>query len=685
MRHPAPKVLAEGRPPRRWPDSAVAGLVIVLLVAAVVRFVGVGDVDLRGDEVELYERLQAQPTLGELLKAHYDEFGLNRQMPIPRMAAAFLTLPWGVEVTPFLVRLAFVLAGIAAAAALWWFGLQLGGVGTATILGLMGALNPCNLYWSRTGHVYAFPMLFAALFFAAIARLTINLWCHGRASRGLWWVTCLAGIAACYSHMSAWPAVFLAWGFPLSAWYGRGDRSLATARPLLMCIGAWGLSLAPWGVAFLAPYFGKGELHGVFQQGNAGWYHEVSQMWRLPFVYTFGGGWRSVLTLGLPLVALVDRRTRGYAALLAAYGVVLFVGLTVAQSIGFHSLRYYAPLWPILLAVAALGATAAGSWVVERLRVPPVGVATAGAALLLAATLAPVRALIELRGNPVEYSRISENLDALFPEETPALVNGRLVVEHEMRPHAPQKVVPTFTVSDIGFEQWKNNRWRETAEDFLTRFGDAPLVQQGKNFYDHPEAGPWAFPDDYFARRVVLRNEQALLLQRLVLAPIEDIYGGRGVTEISYNLPEDLIARAEEQGRPAVALWGPGWRYEKTADFRDWRVLTDRAEIHLHNLTDSLLDATVLMDIWVPAGRKRVRVGDQSLHVDRSEDIQLLRVRQRLAPGENVLVLEDVLYPWGRVSMRVAAIRLETEDVRVGAEDSADGGAAGDPGTPATR
>lgn len=671
--------------PKRGSELALWGLLLTILVAGFTRFPDLAAADWRGDEVELYERLQKRPTLGELAQAHFDEFGLNRQMPIPRMAAALVVVPLELEVTPFRVRLVFALAGVFTAIALWWLGLALGGSrygpALATILGLLAASSPFNIYWSRTGHVYAFPMLFAALFYAATVQLTRRILQRGRADWKLWATVVFFAVCACYSHMSAWPAVLVAWAFPVGAWWSRGDHSLRAARPLLMVLGLWGLSLLPWVYAFLAPYFGIGKTHNVFSQENAGSYHEVWAMWRLPFVYTFGGGpWRSVLSLGLPVVALAHRKTRLPAVLIASTAAVIFFCLTVAQSIGFHSLRYYAPVWPLLLTLHGLGIAVLGDELRRRTSMDRRVLGALGATLLLIVSYVPVKALLELRGNPVEYSRIADTLDAHFAAGTPALVNGRFVVQHEMRPHLPEKVIPTFTVSDVGYRMWKDNRWRETAEDFLHRFTDAPLVQQGKNFYDVPEVGPWAFPEANFAHRIVLRNEPALLLERLLLAPIEDIYGGRTVTEISYNTSEDLIARAQADGKAGIVLWGEGWGYTKTPNFKDWRLLTDRAEAVVHNLTSEPLDTRILLDVRTLGGKKKIHInGSAVLTVppppEDTEDTRLLRIRQVFPPGRSVIVLEDPLWTWGQVPLLIASMELESNQVLETnvVEDSASG------------
>ena len=46
-------------------------------------------------------------------------------------------------------------------------------------------------------------------------------------------------------------------------------------------------------------------------------------------------------------------------------------------------------------------------------------------------------------------------------------------------------------------------------------------------------------------------------------------------------------------GAPLLSLYGPAWRYVKTQDYRDWRVLEEQATLDICNLTDKPLSAEV--------------------------------------------------------------------------------------------
>ncbi|MEM6797521.1 MAG: hypothetical protein AAF725_26370, partial [Acidobacteriota bacterium] len=346
--------------------------------------------------------------------------------------------------------------------------------------------------------------------------------------------------------------------------------------------------------------------------------------------------------------------------------VALFAILSLAQSTGFFAVRYYVPLWPLWIVLSGVGVLLLAEALHRRaggVRRPWLLAALAALPLLSAVT--PVRALLALRGNPVELSRLAARLDAEFPAQTPCLVNGMNVVAFEMRPHPPSRVVTTFTVPDIGLAEWRKRDWRSSAETFLRRFPLAPLVQQGRNFYEHPEVGPWDFPESYFARSFELRNEPAIELRRLLLGGSLDFYSSaiensRAVVRVSYNRPDDLLARAREEGREALVFFGDDWGYFKTPDFADWRVLEESSSLIVHNLTETPTRIEVVVHAQAATGAKEIRLRVQGQ--DATDEPFLFpaesgfewRFQVKAKPGATTLELRDELYAVGRAPLLVS-------------------------------
>ncbi|MEM8960900.1 MAG: hypothetical protein AAGD38_05440 [Acidobacteriota bacterium] len=605
-------------------DRRLLLLLGILSLAAFLRLGWLGDVDLRGDEVTYFLDLEDGIEVFDYLSRHFETFGSDRQMPLPRVLGAAVVQGFGLEVDEFSVRLPFALAGIATIPMFWMLGWFLGGLRNdedaeplAATLAFLVAINPYHVYWSRTAHIYVFPMLFLGVALACTAGWTKRLVDGREMDRGGRWF--LAGIVAGstlagYAHMSAWIGAGVLWYVVLGLWLWRHNPPFRWPvrpwpRAVVVAFGVWLLLLLPWAVKFVI---------GLATQNYDPVWDEVTNplnrfvaMWRIPFIMTWGGEWRSLLTLGLPIAAIVLAwRRPGWRRpiwVVLTSVVVLFGALSLAQITGFFAVRYYIPLWPVLILLSGIGVLLLARRL-ERPVLVPVVVGLIGLAMAM-----PLRDLLLLRGNPVEYRRLADALDDNFASETPALVNGMNVVLFEIRPYAPKQVMPTFTVEDIGFGMWKDNDWRGSAESFLQDFPDAVLVQQGRNFYDPELAGPWDFPESYFAESIELRNEPALRLRRRLLAGSTDFYSGavednRAITRIHFNRREDLVDRARAEGRDALIYFDEDWSYFKPDPSSDWRVLRKNATLKLHNLTETTQDIQVALYGIVPEGRKRVQV-----------------------------------------------------------------------------
>ncbi|MEM8929994.1 MAG: hypothetical protein AAGE94_02400 [Acidobacteriota bacterium] len=647
----------------------ILGLFLVLALAAWIRLEGLDTLDTRGDEVELVLMIQDGKQPLPYLAEHFRDFGYTRQLPLPRVLTTAIVQWSSLEASATSVRLPFVWAGALTALAMFWLGVELSSVRLGWVLALLAATNPFSVYWSKTAHIYAFPLLFVAATLAATVRLAKTVDAHGRAGWRSVAVATVCSIAACASHMTAWPAVALCWLLPVGVWLRGMDRSawraalerreswILLAGPIVCAV-----FVAPWAWKFVGALLAQ-RFDPVWSEPQTTGLYSLRSMWRLPFTYGFGSGWRGVLSLGLPLAAFLlppaRPLRRQHILVLGAATAALFVAISSASASGFFALRYYSALWPLWLALTGCGLLAVVDACAER-RAPAWTIWTVAAILLGTTLTPPLRALVSLRGNPVEYSRIAETLDEHLAEGAPALVNGMNVVRIEMRSYMPEKAVPTYTVPDVGLAMWRGNDWRGSAERFLTRFSDAALVQQGKNYYDHPEIGPWEWADRHFSQTITLRNEPALLLQRLDLGASEDFYTDRCVTTIRFNRPEDLLDRARQAGEPVVVLWGDGWQYGKSLNLQDWRVLEERATLHLHNLTDSFRRVRLELRAATGNGLKRITIGERETWDVEAGELQSRQIAWVARPGLNVIELTDELWSIGRIQLLVSQVEVDT-------------------------
>ncbi|MCG8458534.1 MAG: glycosyltransferase family 39 protein, partial [Holophagales bacterium] len=161
--------------------SLALGLVLVLALAAWIRLEGSDTLDTRGDEVELVLMIQDGKQPLPYLVEHFRDFGYSRQLPLPRVLTTAFVRWSGFEATAGHVRLPFAWAGVLAVAAMFWLGLEIAGRRLAWVSALLAATHPFSVYWSKTAHIYAFPLLFVAATLAAMVRLTKQVDATGRA------------------------------------------------------------------------------------------------------------------------------------------------------------------------------------------------------------------------------------------------------------------------------------------------------------------------------------------------------------------------------------------------------------------------------------------------------------------------------------------------------------------------
>ncbi|MEM6794614.1 MAG: hypothetical protein AAF725_11585, partial [Acidobacteriota bacterium] len=318
--------------PRPDRDSLCAALLLASLAFAFfLRTHALEEVDFRGDEVTYYLDLKDGRQPSQWLRDHLATFGQDRQMPVPRVLGAFVVDALDLEIDGRGVRLPFALAGAATVPVFWIVGWQLGLLAgrrrEAFLLAFFSclavAVNPFHLYWSRTAHIYVFPMLFLGLALAcALGWLRALGEDREREPEGRAW---LAGVwigvfLASYSHMSAWIGGGALWLAMIWAWLQRRRPEIPAGLQLRtlpagpLSAGPWprallagalllGVSLAPWAWQFVDALVRETYDPVWNEQSNP--MTRWSAMWRIPFVMTWGGGWRGLLSVGLPTAALL--------------------------------------------------------------------------------------------------------------------------------------------------------------------------------------------------------------------------------------------------------------------------------------------------------------------------------------------------------------------------------------------
>jgi len=655
---------------------SLAGL---CLVAGGIRLSQLGVMDTRADEVWLLEYVQSDGGLVKYWNFCWGDFKTGRSMVLPRMTACALVKGFGLESNRFNVRLSYALMGILTVPALFLLGLRLGDRRLAWILAFLGTINPFLVFYSREAHIYAFPLLFNALAaaFAAGVIQALRRMERPRTSDVVW--LSAASILACHSHMSSWPLVGLLWVLVFGLLILRRNDAVACSaiRGLGLAFAIWILSILPWIIIFISALFTAKE---SFLQG--GGLSDFINLWRLPFMMTWGGSWPlGIVTVGLLLAGIaggvISARWRPFMCVLIGLGIILFGVLSVMMGIGRGAFapRYYTPLWLFFNLASGLGVLLLSermAGVVQRLggkavRAEHVMIGMCAAVALC--MLAPIYWILSLPGNPMPYSMINRWMDTNLPKGTLVIVDRWFEPWNEMKYHAPTNVIATFTIPSEPYDVMMKYNWPQTVKDFFKKYPDSAYLEMVKT---SPVIGQhWDWLRQHFGHHITFTNKPAILLRQAVLAP--DIYYDasttRIVVELFYNTREDAVKQARSASQETLVCYGPGWGYVKLwqqfRDFRDWRILEDKASLDVYNLTPQTNTVSLLVRGMAANGAKRVRFG--MLGQADFQNLQLAEWRIErvpLKPGLNQFMLTDVLWSAAKIPLLVDQVEILTTDDR---------------------
>ncbi|MBN1270399.1 MAG: hypothetical protein JXB04_12480, partial [Kiritimatiellae bacterium] len=374
----------------------------------------------------------------------------------------------------------------------------------------------------------------------------------------------------------------------------------------------------------------------------------------------------AVVLAGLVLVAFNRRWRMGrlLAGLLGGSVLLYYAGYVLTATP--FAVRHVAFVLPVYLAFLALSV-----WRLSAL--PPLrrfcgarlrrAVAWVGAAAGLALFVGPAWASMKLIGKPTPYKKVVQVVDQFLPRGAVVLVDRWFDPWNELKVHPSTNVFFTFTVPNEPLDVFKQVNWRQTAMDFLKKYPDAAYLEIAKSYAEVPEIGPWPWPREFFAHHVIITDEAGLRLRAWGLALRDDFYTpntNRLVVEFFYNTPEDILARARAEGRDVLVLYGPGWKYTKTNDYRDWRVLEDRAELEIHNLTDKTLAARIRLAAVAVGGTKRVDFGTEVVQTFEAHRLTPWEIGTIvLPPGKQVLRINDRLWSLARIPLLVGEVEIQ--------------------------
>jgi len=664
---------------------ALVLLVIVICIAAFFRLYHLGVPAFRADTIHFFNFCH-QPLGGWVIFTQWMELmGPSAQLPFPvAITKCFIDL-LHLPPTAFVIRLPNALFGILTVLGMYMLGRQMAGRAFGLLLALWMAVNPFHIQLSREAYFYS-PLLLG---------VTLQAWACLWAYRHRYQrdpfpfrfhlVAQVGFFLMTYSHVSGWWvgalfSPFLGWILGRRAW--REPRARADFWWWLAVCFLIGLPLIfiSWGLPFflndaLSPE-SKAHAKNIFGARQT---PLSSFVWLLLRSASWGAtplraGFLAV-TGGLAIAGLVLNRARyrrAWIVFLFLLGGFLVYYLSVIATEANFGLRHVAYELPLYLSVLAYGVWHLSALpLMRRVIISPVWrrmpvYVLAGAAVAL--SLQPAWFCTQLTGKPNPYKEIAQWCDTQLPPRTLVLVERWLDPWNELRVHNSTNVFFTFTVPTEPPDVFERFNWPATAKEFFKHFPDAAYLEYNNSGRNRMGV----VSNVYFARQMVFTNRAAIRLGKLGVAYRDEFYNPATngmISTIFYNTREDVVRHAREQGRTALVLYAPSWGYVKLwqqlKDFRDWRILEDKAVLDVYNLTPQTNTVTLLIRGMAANGAKRVRLG--MLGQADFQNLQLAEWRIErvpLNPGLNLFLLTDALWSAAKIPLLVDRVEVVEEEIR---------------------
>ncbi len=652
------------------------GLLFVMATGIFFRLMWLGESAFRADTIIFYNYCHSSITAWQIFFDWYKVGGPGEHFPFaPAFTKGFLDCLY-LPTTDFTIRLPCALFGIATVLFAYLAGRELSGRRFGFFFALVMACNAFHIQLSREAYFYPPLVLGAAM------QLYSVLWLFRRRripGRLPWHFHLLAGTGfflLTYSHFSGWWLAAVVAPVMLGILIWRIRKLPGHGRDMAIWLVIYGFVGLPllfyeWGVPYIMARFTDPSVKaGVVRVFGTQTITIFTAPGRSAEGLSFGTtplGIGLIALAGLLLICLFIRRrlwTGRYGiVLLLLFGTLaLFVAASRLQEINF-SRRYISVILPLFLLLVTAGLwhlSLLGRW----LRIKPAIrrlMAFGVAAVAIAALLPPAWWSIRISGQPTPFKEVAQWCDTQLPPRSLVLVERWYDPWNELKVHNSTNVFFTFTVPSEPNDVFKQFNWPATAKAFFNRFPDAAYLEYCSS--DRERMG--VLTNWHFARSMVFTNLAGIKLAKAGLAFRDDFYDpstNRIITTIYYNTREDVIRYAREQGRTTLLLYEPSWGYiklwQELKDFRDWRIMEDRATLDLYNLTQRTNTVTLLISGMAANGSKHVRCG---LSGQTFQHLKLSEWRidnVPLKPGLNQTVLTDAIWSTSKIPLLVDRVEV---------------------------
>lgn len=651
-------------------------LALIIGAGAYFRLVRLGEPSLRADTIHFWNICRANLSAWEIV-TEWDK------LPVGQPAFPLAVTKWYIDafhlpVTHFTIAFPNALFGILAVPVMFFVGRRIGGDALGLVLAALFAVNPFNIQVSREAYFYSSLILGGCLLYLGVITAVQAVRDNEPLRSGFYWSTGLGFFLITQSQFTGWSMAFVSGLAILAilfrAWKktGRYKRESIGAFVLLGVLGVLVLA-SPWGLGHMLGKLSADEIAASQKAVAVSESNMATLLKEIPIRFGWGSSLPRVVFTALALVASVVFMIRDRARW-HIYGIslVLIVGTFLVYAASrraisaLYEIRYVSGMLPVWLAFLAIGLWNFPGWPVVR-RVLPGDrqrwlsgcVVAAGIGLLVG----PAELSTRLSGSPTPYKDILRWVDSNLDRGTPVLVDRWFEPWNELKVYDSTNVHFTFTIPNEPVDVFVKYQWRDTARSFFARYPEAAYLEIAKSYWEVAGVGPWDWPRRHFARHVVFTNEAGLKLREMGLAARGDFYAAntnRTVVELFYNTREDVVRNARAAGQKVVALYGPGWGYTKTQDYRDWRVLEQDAVVDLYNLTSEPVTVRVRIRGVAISASKQVRGSNGAQTTFSANQMVEWPVGQvALAPGLTRLSLSDPMWSVARAPLIVDAIQAE--------------------------
>ena len=649
------------------------GLALMVLAGGYLRLARLEQATMGGDVMEYYKICQSGVRPAELL-VHSPQY-IGAMPPLWFAAHNWFLQTFHLPVNFGTVRRLDALTGLLAILAAFWAGRAAGGRGTGLLTAFLVTLQPLHVQMSRESYFYVPIVLGGFIGLWALLRLSERIAQEKAPGIGFYLLAFPAFLLLTHVQISSWSfaAVWIVALYALLLPAAiRRRLSWGHVAGLTFAFFLLGLPtlMSEWGMRdVLQLVFGQSKDHWANVFGDKKENLAVSG-WRIASAYLAGnGGWRTAASLlllaaggGAVAHSWKNMRSMRVFAWFSG-GAILLLAALHTKSIFPPEARHYSSLFPILAIWSSLGLVRLGEVAVSRWKQGPAwknALPFWGAMVLIAGLNCWPAWLASHVVGFIPYRMVSEWADTHLPPGTVVLCDRWFTPWNEFRMNPSTNVIYTFTVPSEPIQVYGSSRWRETAKEFMAI---NPLAAYFEQKLYWTRIGPWTWPHGQFARKQEFVDKVALRLDAMGLfyrAWDPDLPREWVPITLFYNTEEDLRDRAHKAGQRLLYLFGPGWEYLKTQDYRDWYLLRDETVAILYNLTSAPLNAS--LDVTGLAVQGAVTAGIKGGQNVEFPAGQLLIRRLgpvQLAPGRNEIRLVNLAKPpaaAGLLVRRIAAV-----------------------------